>query len=87
MKPTPPPARIVNNYPPAALTQDCPLPVYEKGKSWEALAEYAAAVLTVAIECDRCDKQRLRAWVAAKRDPTREAPPTPACRPGGRVTE
>lgn len=70
------PPEIHKQYPPAAWTQDCPAPVYVPGQGWIFVAEYADALEETA-RCDRCDKQRLRAWRQGYADPP--ASMTPDC--------
>jgi len=47
-------------YPPDALMQRCPMPVYN-GETWGDLAAYTVQVKRVALECD-ADKKALREW-------------------------
>jgi hypothetical protein len=59
---------IVKQYPPAAWTQDCPIPPYIPGQDWQYVGEYARALQVELKQCN-CDKTKLRAWAADETPP------------------
>lgn len=68
IKEVPGPERIVKQYPPDAYLLDCPAPAYVPGQPWMYLPTYIRE-LHDTRDCDRCDKQRLRAWRDGKPEP------------------